>query len=241
MRVASTIKLEYEGISVPKIIEYSGHNVDSQEYLVVENLNGENVNLSTKFPNERDKIHQSAGKILRKIHDIKTEGFGRLNSEMMGGFNKWADFIDFFFGDSFSRLRESQLYLDRYGDIIQAEYEKARKNLNFNQSGKFLHADFHLGNLFFKDNQVAGVLDLDIVSSGDPNWDTGHYCRTFNVDRTRGVKAFREGYGSNYNPESERFYNLIIWTRKIGSQAKSRPEALGETVQEFERILRGEI
>ena len=122
---------------------------------------------------------------------------------------------------------------------MEREYIKGLKLIECLDIPIFLHADFHINNLLFKDCKVVGVMDLDIVSSGDSEWDTGHYCHTFNYDRNNGINSLRSGYGQAIDILAERVYSIIIWTRKLGSQAIDRPEALKETIPELENILKG--
>jgi len=241
IRVRATQELISYGIPTPRVLEYSPKKEDLSEYLIVEKINGEHVNLSKKGKKERDIIHKSAGEILKEIHQIPCEGFGRLDALMIGTSNYWKEFIDSFFRESLNRLSKTEYLFKKYGYKVQEEYEKGLENMINLSKPKFLHADYHIGNLLFNNGKVTAVMDLDIVSGGDQAWDTGHYCHTFNFDRLNGSTSFREGYSNNIDDERERFYLIIIWTRKIGSQAIDRPDSLNETIPEFEKILRGEI
>jgi len=241
IRVRATQELISYGIPTPRVLEYSPKKENSPEYLIVEKINGEHVNLSKKGKKERDIIHKSAGEILKEIHQIPCEGFGRLDALMIGTSNYWKEFIDSFFRESLNRLSKTEYLFKKYGYKVQEEYEKGLENMINLSKPKFLHADYHIGNLLFNNGKVTAVMDLDIVSGGDQAWDTGHYCHTFNFDRLNGSTSFREGYSNNIDDERERFYLIIIWTRKIGSQAIDRPDSLNETIPEFEKILRGEI
>src|SRR3989344_799027 len=240
IRVRATQELISYGIPTPRVLEYSPKKEDLSEYLIVEKINGEHVNLSKKGKKERDIIHKSAGEILKEIHQIPCEGFGRLDALMIGTSNYWKEFIDSFFRESLNRLSKTEYLFKKYGYKVQEEYEKGLENMINLSKPKFLHADYHIGNLLFNNGKVTAVMDLDIVSGGDQAWDTGHYCHTFNFDRLNGSTSFRKGYGNNMDYERERIYLIIIWTRKIGSQAIDRPDSLNETIPEFEKILWGD-
>lgn len=238
--MANQLLMRY-GLPVPQIIKYSGGTDETPEYLVVEKVRGEHSVLSKYTQKERDRIHSSAGEILRKIHNIKTEGFGRMSPKMEGENSTWLEFTDSFFDESIGRLMKTKDLYDIFGKKLEGEYLRGREKLERIKIGQLLHADFHMGNLLFNNGFVSAVLDLDLISSGDGNWDTGHYYHTFNFDRNRGVRSFREGYCDSFDKEIERLYCLMIWTRKIGSQAISRPHALKETIPELEKIIRGKI
>ena len=241
IRIRATQELISYGIPVPRVLEYSPKKEDFPEYLIVEKINGEHIRLSRITEKERSSIHESAGEILREIHQIPCEGFGRLDASMIGTSISWKDFTDSFFMESLKRLSKTEYLFKKYGEKVQEEYERGLENIINLSKPNFLHADYHIENLLFKSGRVVAVMDLDIVSGGDQAWDTGHYCHTFNFDRLNGSTSFRKGYGNNMDYERERIYLIIIWTRKIGSQAIDRPDSLNETIPEFEKILRGEI
>ncbi len=240
IRVTATRILKSSGVPVAEIREYSPRSDRTPEYLFVEKLKGKNIELSRMTSAQREMCHSSAGEVLRQIHSIFVQNYGRLDERGIGTSLTWKDFVRDYFIESFDRLSKNKELLERYGSRIQMHFDECFETIGKWEQPIMLHADYHLNNLYFRDNKVVGVLDLDLVSSGDPSWDTGHYCRTFNFDRKRGVFAFRRSYGrSKINPSSERAYSLIIWTRKLGSQAGDRPEALRESISEFEKILEG--
>ncbi len=241
IRVKATQFLASKGIPVAEILDYSPEEEGKPEYLLVKKVEGSNINLLTSSKKEREKIHQSAGEVLQTIHNLTRFGYGRLDEDLKGENKSWLDFTDDFFIESIRRVKLSPNLYDRFGKLLEEEYTSGKQNITSPCSGSFLHADFHLGNLLFKNEKISAVLDLDIVSSGDPCWDSGHYCHTFNMDRVNGVKNFRKGYGKQEDLDRERFYCLMIWARKIGSQAIQRPEALKETIPELEKIIRREI
>ncbi len=240
IRVAAAKKLEKNEIPVTKILDYSFSPQYNSEYLVVEEMEGMPANLAQLTSQERQTAHQEAGEILRRIHQISVDGYGRLDENLRGTSHSWKEFIKKFFNESLGRVKRSENLWEKYGLRLEETYNASQMYLETVESSSFLHADFHLGNLLFNNGRIVGVLDLDIVTGGDVFWDTGHYCHTFNVDRETGVKAFRRGYNFPIESSKERLYSLIIWTRKIGSQALDRPEALKETLPELEKIL-GEI
>ena len=241
IRVKATQFLSSNGIPVSEILDYSPETNGTPEYLVVNRVDGEHPDLLKSTSLERERVHRSAGEVLNAIHNLASLRYGRFNPDLLGEDSSWVEFTDNFFAESIKRVKRSSELYSRFGRLLEEEYQKGRADIVNFSAPSFLHADFHLGNLLFKNGQVSAVLDLDIVTSGDPNWDSGHYCHTFNVDRANGVKSFREGYGQPSDPNKERLYCLMIWTRKIGSQAVQRPEALKETIPELEKILRGEI
>lgn len=241
VRVNATQFLHSNGIPVSEILDYSPENNETPEYLLVRRIDGEYIDLLKSTSLERERSHRSAGEILGAMHNLSCLRYGRLKTNLIGENDSWVDFTDKFFTESIWRVKKSPELYFRFGGTLEEEYQKGRNNLMNLSLHFFLHADFHLGNLLFKNGQVSAILDLDIVSSGDPSWDSGHYCHTFNIDRINGVRSFRLGYNNVHDLVRERLYCLMIWARKIGSQVMQRPEALKETIPELEKILGGDI
>ena len=238
IRVAAAHCLERHGIPVAKIIEYHLEEKDIPEYLVFQKIKGEHIDLETLTLQEQEKAHFSAGEILNAIHGIREIAkYGRLNAQLIGSAPSWEEFIRMYFKESLERLRENRELWAAYSEKLIHEYESHEEIVSRCIAPQFLHADFHLGNLLFKDLRVSAVLDLDLITGGDPAWDSCHYQHTFNTHRTVGVASFKEGYGRQLDARAEYLYSLVIWTRKIGSQAKERPEALQETIPELDLIL----
>jgi len=241
LRVAANRMLDSHGIPVVKIMEYHEKSKETLEYLIVKKLDGEHSNLETRTEKERDSIHQSSGEVLKAIHQIQGQEYGRLDENLIGTKPDWGSFIDWFFYSSLKRVESVPDLKSEYSDMLRNEYESTKEIAKNFSSPSILHADFHMDNLFYKNDKVLAVLDLDIMSSGNPNWDTGHYCHTFNYDRKNGVKSFRKGYGQETNSKHERLYCLSIWTRKLGSQGQNRRGALKETIPELKRILNEKV
>lgn len=241
IRVAGMQKLKSEGIPTAEILEYCEEKNGRPEYLIVQKIEGSNIDLSKFSSLQREIAHFSAGETLKKINSIFIGGYGRLDKNLNGQSNSWESFANGFFEESLKRVQSNPELWRIYSHKLIAEYEKNRSLLGKLSKPCFLHGDYHIGNLLFKNGEVVSVIDLDIITSGDPEWDTGHYVHTFNIDREKGVSSFRKGYGDVVNNEKERLYCLMIWTRKIGSQIVQRPEALKETIPELERILKGRI
>ena len=128
---------------------------------------------------------------------------------------------------------DTELY-QKYGKVFCERFNK----MSFSNKAVFLHGDYHIGNILFEGITLSAIIDLDIVMSGDPLWDLGHYQRTYNTGRPRGNIAFLKGYGIEIDQEMATNYAMIIWARKLASQAESRRLALSETIEELERILK---
>ena len=235
IRVAATKKLMEHNIPTTDVVDYNNKN--GIEYIITKKIEGSNIDLNKISLNERNELHFNTGKILKNVHSIKTESFGRMDEKSIGTSKTWKKFVENYFLESMNRVYKTKFLVDKYGRKIESSFTNNLNLCDTVNNPSFLHGDYHLGNLLFKNNRVSALLDLDIVTSGDTAWDIGHYSRTFNKSRKEGMKHFRKGYGGEYDLKREDFYSLIIWTRKIGTQALTRPKALKESILEIEKIL----
>ena len=149
---------------------------------------------------ERINIAVQTGMQLRKIHAIKTLGFGRpdVNNEWSGENVKWT--IDFF-------VNRIQKLIEKGGvafsekellDILKVTAE-SNEILSFTEP-RLLHGDITGGNILVSDSDDITFIDPGEIIAGDPMSDLG-YSQT-----TRLSPIFSEGVWEGYtknNPLTE--------------------------------------
>jgi len=226
IRYAAARHLERHAVPVPRVVKYS--QVEGIDVLVAERIRA--------FPSYGENRHRNAGVILRQIHRAPSYGWGRLNAGLVGTSPSWVDFIDDYFNTSLSRVN-AHPDLDKLSHVLREQYSRLLPLIHIPTSPSFLHADFHPGNMLYDGDTIAAVLDLDIVSSGPKEWDIGHYCFTCKDDPQHARAALLEGYGDASDQISELFYAMCIWTRKVGSQYRDRPDAFTESSDTLVTIL----
>ena len=232
---ASAMKfLSQNEIPTTSLINYG--ILEGREYIITKRLDATNLNILKLSSKEQDKIHIQCGELAYKLHQLRVEGFGRLDSLLKGPYESWKEFVQIYFNSALERLHSTQDLKEKFSQKLQRNFSTYEHLLD-SCKGSFLHGDYHLDNMLFEGTNLKALIDLDIVMSGDIYWDLGHYTRTFKGDRDRGRKAFFEGYGE-FDEDRSRFYAMIIWTRKVASQGESRVESLRESVPEMEKILK---
>jgi aminoglycoside phosphotransferase (APT) family kinase protein len=236
VRAAVTQILINAQIPTLDVIEYQSAKL---HYIITKRKSGSSIRLADISDKDQESVHAQTADILRRIHEIKIEGYGRINSLGIGTNKSWSEFIDSFFSTSITRLYASKDLWIMFGSILENEFAKNRNIASDVKRGRLLHADYHIGNLLFNNLNLEAVMDLDIAASGDPWYDIAHYSRTFNINRKKGMATFYEFYGTIPQPEKERFYALVIWARKIASQGENRQDALKETIPEMQKIIKG--
>ncbi|MEM4240290.1 MAG: aminoglycoside phosphotransferase family protein [Candidatus Woesearchaeota archaeon] len=240
IRVAAMQFLSKNGIPTTEVVKYSSEKSEYPfEYLIIKRLDAHPIDIALLSSSDRLNVHRNSGKTLASIHKLQAQSFGRLDEQLKGSHASWADFVNSFFTKSLDELCKHDNIKNAYATRIKDRYNLLKPVLQRTKTPCFLHGDYHIGNLLFKNLEVAGVLDLDIVMSGDQYWDIAHYQHTFNIEREQGMAEFRRGYDLEEDPAREQLYALVLWTKKAASQSTKRPEALKETLPELERILRG--
>lgn len=176
---------------IPNIIEYATHN--DKDYIVLEKLEGDK--LSTIFKNSKQNKEELLliyGEELAKIHKIKPRKF---NLSMKRKINYIPDKYDYNIHD-----KEVQIYI-KY--LVRNYFKKRSKT--------FIHGDFHYGNILFKDNNIAGVLDWEYAGKGlkeqDIAWALILRPDQLFLDNIEDIKLFLEGY-NNYNSYK---YEKLKW------------------------------
>lgn len=177
--------------NIPNIIEYGIHN--DKDYIVLEKLEGDK--LSTIFKNSKQNKEELLliyGEELAKIHKIKTR---KINNSMKRKINYIPDKNDYNIHD-----KEVQIYI-KY--LVRNYFKKRSKT--------FIHGDFHYGNILFKDNNIAGVLDWEYAGKGlkeqDIAWALILRPDQLFLDNIEDIKLFLEGY-NNYNSYK---YEKLKW------------------------------
>ena len=122
----ANLLFSHHGLPTPPILEYNFGTEEVPEYLVVGKMIGEHPVLAKNTQRERDKIHSSAGETLRRIHNIKIMGFGRLDFQMTGENQTWLDFMDKFFDESIGRVKKTGELYDTFGKKLETEYANGR-------------------------------------------------------------------------------------------------------------------
>ena len=237
IRAAAMRYLQEHSIPTTELLSHGIH--EGIEYIITKKIDAQNIDVTSLSLAEQINVHEQCALVAHKLHELKTNGYGRLNQGLTGPYTKWSEFVIDFFESVMKRLYTTDILRDKFSRLLNEKFS-AMSYLLEDQQIAFLHGDYHIGNILFKKGELKALIDLDIVMNGDIYWDLGHYVRTFKGDRSKGLDAFSHAYGE-WNIDKANYYAMIIWTRKLASQGESRPEAFNETIPEMERILKWSI
>jgi aminoglycoside phosphotransferase (APT) family kinase protein len=234
VRVAAMQYLSRHSIPTTRLVDYGA--VDGIEYVITRRIAAAPpcvVRCST--PDSESMLH-ACGDVLRRIHLLDASGYGRLDSSLCGPHRSWKGFVEDYFVSSLRRLSKDACLRTKFVRTLEARFGDMLPLID-DVRVAFLHGDYHSGNVLFQGTELKAVIDLDIVMRGDPHWDLAHFVRTCKWGHREARETFLDAYGEPVDEARMRFYAMVIWTRKIASQAESRREALAESVPEMERIV----
>lgn len=112
------------------------------------------------------------GRMLKKIHSVKTSGFDLIDGRGKGQFKTWNDFML----DPLQRRKEFQIMAkkihikERYVNLalsLLLKYQEVYKNVE----PRLLYGDLSPKNLLVYDFKITGLIDFEDAMSGDPVFD----------------------------------------------------------------------
>jgi fructosamine-3-kinase len=182
---------------------------------------------STKLKNKEIKnIIHKLGKIIKKIHEIRTYGYGTLKHFGINFFNNtfsvkffgkekyWHSFIEKEFQDNLNAILKSSLLPSSLLNKVENCYFKNKKTADCIES-KLLHGDLHFDNVLILNSNIS-IIDPRILC-GDPLYDIGiiHLDNLYS-NRLSLMKDFYESYGhAKINQDKINFYAFINTIRRI--------------------------
>jgi aminoglycoside phosphotransferase (APT) family kinase protein len=157
--------LAEKNIIVPKVLYFD------DQFLIETFMDGplvENVDFSKI---NRYDTYFEIGKVLKKIHSIKTKNFGMVMDEsLVGELSTQIDYLESWTGEELRNLEETPFYSREDSKQIM-EYFETNKSVVTNSPSVLLHADFCDSNLIHTPSGDIGVIDFADLSVGNPMYD----------------------------------------------------------------------
>lgn len=164
------------------------------------------------------KVYAAIGEMLKKIHEIKLEGFGKLkvrSGQLHGKSSSWKQSLLEHNPNGVSFADTT--YLVEHGFIGQAEARKIGDvfdevlELDLPQAS-FLHNDVQEGHIFVDGKKITGLIDMGGVSAGDPRFDIA---KTHFYLPRRFWADFDSGYRELSQDPMVAKYFLLVAARKV--------------------------
>jgi len=214
-------------IPAPKIY------VLTKDYMILEKIQGERLdkiwdNLSAE---EKYNITRKIGRMLKDIHAIKFDKFGKIkkNGEIEGDnpftfrkegteipHNKWLRILLRDSLKDYARLLSYEnidlKLMNKVNNFILNNLE----TIKYNGEASLIHGDFQKGHLFIRrienEYKIVGIIDFEFADSYCPEYDFIKLHREGFFDNRKLLKALQEGYGK-INKKAVEIYRLL---RDIG-------------------------
>ena len=233
--------LEDLGIPVPAVIAHLDHpSTIGYSTIILSGAEGTQLGQSDLSGEQEDAIYRQMGVILKKIHEIKLEGFGRLivkEGKLRGKFDSW----DQFWETVERRYQNDLATLKERGYLTESELkilDEARREINsvVIEQGSMLHRDLHRGHVFVTGDKVTGIIDLGGLESGDPRYDIA---MSLVFQDPKQQECFRKGYGELAHDPLVDKYLLCIAARKIVFRSgQGKKKGVEEAMAAFRQAAR---
>ncbi|MDD3647287.1 MAG: aminoglycoside phosphotransferase family protein [Candidatus Dojkabacteria bacterium] len=211
-------------IPSPKVIKYdSTLKIIPFEYQIISYIKHDKFN-STYSKQQMGKAY---GKILKKMHRIKTPGYGKPKNENEFIDNTWEESLQrAYLQSTFLRVK-SELYSK--DEISQIETLFTKENIAITQP-YLIHGDVSVNNVLFRMGRnaakVAAIIDPGSLISGDPLFDIAMLVN----DNDEFSKATLHSYGISGFSDKQNFRLRILrllcsyWTSCYLASVKGRPK-----------------
>jgi aminoglycoside phosphotransferase (APT) family kinase protein len=244
------------GLPVPKILAFDdSKKISLFDVMVMEKIDGSNIEsewLNLKLE-QRAKLAEQAGKLLRKIHSIPLNYFGDLSERSpLPQTKSWFEFLQEKVEFHLNEAMEISLFTVEQLTSIAFILKKMKSQISSIKTASLVHVDFHFGNLLHKNFEIVGILDFEWSFSGDPFYDLCFYSKMDETWPDSNVN-FLKGYGvTDFDDEQKlrmKFYqmirniNLCIVAKKHFSDEESQDYLLttSKKINELEKVLQETI
>ena len=209
-------KFQELDIMVPTVIYWD------EEILIETFIEGSHLDQLDLDNNKQNEIFYELGKILRKIHSIPAQGFGKIRSmELVGEVSSLVEYYDSGFLHHLRNLEETKLYSSEDIQNISNHYETKKKLVEGNKS-VLLHADYADSNIIISQNQEIALIDFADLSAGNSMQDFAYMYEKYN-----GTQALLDGYQDVKLEEIEFFtFCRFLWLIPMKLKENNKSERL---------------
>ena len=222
-----------KGIPVPEVYAFDiQKTLFDFDYMIIEKFAGTPLKslLDTLSSSDKKKIAKQVGELVRMIHSISTEHFGKFTRHGVKkddefSFRKLEGAPEI---HSWTRNLLKDTFIDLSGlvTIDAITVEESHKIMNYLYTSKgmvrdaksvLVHGDFHPDHILVRHEDgeyvISGIVDFEFVSSRAPEYDFIKLHRMDLWNDNTFMEAFFEGYGlENVHP---RFHELVQFYRTL--------------------------
>ncbi len=231
---------EHCSFKVAEVFSYDrSKSICDGDYFFMEKLPGDNYSFikETLSDETNRNLAREIGGISRQLCSITNPQFGFLGDEKR--YDHLADFVRTMLSNLISDGQKKNVDLGCDPNLLLEEFDKEKHIFDEVSSASLVHWDMWEGNVFVKDNHVAGIIDWERAMWGEPFMD----------DRFRShnrSSAFLEGFGKTDFTETElkrlRWYDIILYLTMMIEVFYRGFEDKGQyywSKEQFLRVLNG--
>lgn len=217
------------GLPVPKIFFVE------KDYLIEEMIEGTDMNDADLSLEQQQKIMYTLGKIVHKMHTVKTQKFGYFKKPGIGEKDNWKTYVEKDFRGNLTEITKAKLITEQLNKKINTFFNERRDILNFSNP-RLLHQDLSYDNIMVKNGKLSGIIDASDAISGDPMQDLA-VINQHNFKRDV-MKDFFKGYGK-IDMKEINFYSLIhsIWLINLAGNIIPNKEWLKKHIDSAKHYL----
>jgi fructosamine-3-kinase len=157
-------------ILVPRIIHY-GHiaNQAGVSCLILARLSGDST--AHIAASRKNTVYEAAGSLLRQLHKIQADGFGRLSFHWSAE-NSWEDSVTNQMVTDIAQMNRTGLLKPDENEALQRILDDAlSRELLVVRKPRLLHMDLQSPHIIAGEDGQIGILDFHKASGGDPLYD----------------------------------------------------------------------
>ena len=172
-------------VTVPRIFHQGVYR--GVEYLIVENLDGVNLNTITggDIKSAPTQVIRDWGKLIASVHSIKSDNFRYIESHRDIDFERWSDVIKDYLK---FRVENSDVFNDMEKSGMITLFERLKSDLDFERDPRLVLYNTHGDNMIVRNGKMIGFSDVMLAFFGDRSIDF-MFPRFFGVE-----EQFKEGY-----------------------------------------------
>ena len=153
-------KLQAGGASVPNLIDHG--NIEGKNYLLMNRIDGDGL-ANVWYGLDKSQKENFMSQIVEQLkifHSIEFENF-TISGEVDKKYQKWIAAVRDV--SDFSRINKNLLEITAKDDVEYVEnfYNNKVDILKNVKESVLVHQDIHFENIFYKDNNITGIIDFD--------------------------------------------------------------------------------
>ena len=163
-----------------------------RDYMIVKYIDSVPLSSATLSAEERYRLDAECGKLLRKMHEIPCEAFGRATDVLFQkGYENFYESVLAEITDLLNRSAQDSFFTEEECERVLESVKRHKEVLASCQTPVLCHGDMWSGNILVKQSktscELAAIIDVDRAYFGDVDFDLGNPWILSD--------AFLEGYG----------------------------------------------